>query len=155
MVSKTPPLEMMSPETREQFAETQTVIEEPIRDESDVASSVDDLFPSGGGRIRYRLESICGLAKKVRFKSLTAAQFLAVSDEEDNNILLYSVCDESGNCYLTANDIKRLQSDENDARTLMHMIAVANDHCLAGASLEGLTEAAAKNSPKIDTTSSG
>lgn len=143
MVSKMPPVDMMSAEDQARIVE-EDVVPETSRN-GRVASTVSQLMPSSSD-VRFREETIVGLEAKVRFRSLTARHFLELSEDSSANILKHSICDENGDLFLTDEDVKHLNGSDNDARTYLHLIEVANDHCLAGATLEGLTEAAAKNS---------
>jgi len=145
MVSKAPPVGLMSKDTREQYESLPQEVEEDAPQSEGVACSADDLRPAADG-FRYIEVPILGIEKPVRFRSLTARHFEEVAQEEDRNILLYSVCDSQGRLYLDNASLQAL-IDSYDARTYAHLLAVANHHCLAGADLATMTEEAEKNLP--------
>ena len=147
MVSKYPPPDMMSPEDRtrleEKLAQMPDEVEEVAISSNGVARSLDDLLPESDG-FRYRKKQIFGIAKPVRFRSLTARHFEQIAAEEDRNILLYSVCDEEGRLFLTSEDLQRL-IDKYDARTYAQLLHEANLHCLGRGGLSDLVEEEAGN----------
>ena len=149
-------LARMSPESREKYESLPDEVEEDIREPASashngVCSSLEEALatPAAEG-VRYHTEEIVGTGLVFRFKSLLTEDWLAVRDS-DQNILELSVCDGSGLAYLDADGVDQIKK-RFDARTYAHMVEVANEHCFAGMTLEGMREAAAKNSQPTDTT---
>lgn len=148
-------LERMNPAAREKYESLPDDVEEDIREpasQNGVCGSLEEALatPAAGG-VRYHSEPIVGTGLVFRFKSLLTEPWLAVRDS-DQNILELSVCDSAGLTYLDAEGVKKIKK-RFDARSYAHMIEVANEHCFAGLTLEGMREAAAKNFPATDTTS--
>ena len=139
MVSKLPTT--MSAEDRGRLRDVVEEDDEPSRN-GDV--SIRDLEPESDG-FRYVIKKIFRIAKPVRFRSLTARHFEAIAQEEDRNILLHSVCDESGRLMIEDPEALSALIDRYDARTYAELISAANMHCLGRGGLDQMTEEAAGN----------
>lgn len=115
---------------------------------SSVASSFADLRPKNN--IRYRTEPIAGLLKPVRFRSLTAKEFLEVREREGVELLLemlkLSICDDQGRRFLSDEDIKMIRTEDYDGRTFQQLVRVAEEHSFVGTDLADAIEDAEKNS---------
>ena len=149
-ISNTPPQHLMSQATVDRMREMEgaVVAEEDVPQQvSDIASSMADLVEDQDG-YRYRTENIAGIKKKVRFKSLSTGDYKRIENADGTRdldmLVRVAVCDENGHSYLTEQDILDFKDSEKfDARTYIHIQAIAIEHCLGG-SLEALAEIALK-----------
>ena len=146
-ISSTPPADQMTPEDR---ARLEVTVEDPLPEENgQVAGSAADLMPAQPG-YRYRVEPIVGLAKKVRFRSLsTGAYRKYVLNADGTNdlegLVGWAVVDGNGHSYLTEENIAEFKdSEQYDMRTWNQILGIAIEHCLGG-NLEQLAELAAGN----------
>lgn len=146
MVSKFPNPEMMAPEDRERLKEKMAdVVEEDDQPESNGRfASLKDLEPESEG-FRYTKKPIFGIAKAVRFRSLTARHFEKIAQEEDRNILLHSICDEQGRLMIEDPETLDALIDRYDARTYAELLSAANMHCLGRGGLDEMIEESAGN----------
>lgn len=151
-------LARMDPVNKEKYESLPQEVEEEIEEEpahqsgNNVCGSLEEALrtPAASG-VRFHTERIVGTDKAFRFRSLNTEEWLNVRDTE-KNILELSLCDCNGHKYLDADGVKELQL-KYDARSYAHLIEVANEHCFAGLTLEGMREAAAKNLLAPSTTS--
>ncbi len=148
-------IQRMSPQDREKYDNLPDEVDEEEGHqvgENGLCETLEQALatPAADG-VRYHTEEIVGTGLKFRFKSLNTEDWLSLNDS-DVHILEASVCDKNGRNYIDADGLDRIKKAW-DARSFAHMTLVANQHCFAGQTLEGLREAAAKNSPKTDTTS--
>lgn len=157
MVKELPPatLARMSPESREKYESLPEEVEEDIREpasQNGVCGSLEEALatPAAEG-VRYHTERIVGTGLTFRFKSLNTEEWLDVA-QTDAEIVALTLCDSNGHTYLDDEGFAQLKK-KYDARSYMHMKLVAEAHSFCGATLEGLREAAAKNSQPTDTTS--
>ena len=145
-ISSTPPIEQMTAEDQQRLQVTTEDVQ-PLNGE--VASSAADLVPAEDG-YRYRTEPIVGLAKKVRFRSMsTAAYRKHVLNEDGTNdlegLVQWAVVDGNGHSYLTEADVLDFKNSEKyDLRTWNQILGIAIEHCLGG-NLEQLADIAAGN----------
>ncbi len=144
MVSKVPPPEMLAPEDRERMKMADEVDEDDGPSRNGDASSIEDLEPESDG-FRFVEKKIFRIAKRVRFRSLTARHFESIAQDEDRNILLHSICDENGRLLIEDKDSLSALIDRYDARTYAELISAANVHCLGHGGLDQMTEDAAGN----------
>ncbi len=148
----------MDPMSRAKYESLPDEVDEAPREKSSepsrngVCGSLEEALatPAAGG-VRYHTEEIVGTGLKFRFKSLVTDEWLAVA-ETDREIYEVSLCNSKGHEWLDAEGLEELKS-RWDARSFVHLKLVAEEHCFCGFTLEGLREAAAKNSPETDTTS--
>lgn len=145
----------MSPQDREKYDNLPDEVDEDEGQqvsENGLCESLEQALatPAAEG-VRYHTEEIVGTGLKFRFKSLNTEEWLRLADSKVD-IIQVSVCDSRGRSYIDSEGLDKIQRCF-DARSYAHMKLVADQHCFAGQTLEGLREAAAKNSPKTDTTS--
>lgn len=148
-------LARMSPESREKYESLPDEVDEAPRSQASdngVCGSLEEALstPAAEG-VRYHTEEIVGTGLKFRFRSLNTEEWLSVA-QTDADIVALTLCDSEGRTYLDAEGLAQLKK-KYDARSYMHMKLVAETHSFCGATLEGLREAAAKNSHETDTTS--
>lgn len=157
MVNPLPPatLARMDPMSRAKYESLPDEVDEEPRSEpshNGVCSSLEEALatPAAEG-VRYHSERIVGTGLTFRFRSLNTEEWLSVA-QTDAEIVALTLCDSEGRTYLDAEGLAQLKK-KYDARSYMHMKLVAETHSFCGATLEGLREAAAKNSEETDTTS--
>ncbi len=151
-------LARMDPMSRAKYESLPDEVDEAPREESSepssngVCSSLEEAMatPAAEG-VRYHVEAIVGTGLNFRFKSLKTKEWLAVADSK-KEILEVSICDADGRKWVDQEGVEEFK-DRYDARSYAHMKLVAEEHCFCGLTLEGLREAAAKNSQETDTTS--
>ena len=148
-------LARMNPESREKYDGLPDEVDEEPRTQAShngVCSSLEEALatPAAEG-VRYHTEEIVGTGLKFRFRSLMTEEWLAVAETE-SEIIELSLCDSNGHTFVDSEGLAILKK-RFDARSYAHLKLVAETHCFCGLTLEGLREAAAKNSAETDTTS--
>ena len=145
----------MSQQDREKYDNLPDEVDEdegqPVSEDQLCESLEQALATPAADGVRYHTEEIVGTGLKFRFKSLNTEDWLSLADS-DVDIIEASVCDSKGHQYFHGEGLALLKKAW-DARSYAHLKLVADQHCFAGQTLEGLREAAAKNSHKTDTTS--
>jgi hypothetical protein len=148
----------MDPMSRAKYDSLPDEVDEEPREGSSepsrngVCSSLEEALatPAAEG-VRYHSERIVGTGLKFRFRSLSTEEWLSVA-ETNAEILEHSLCDSNGHTFVDSEGLALLKK-RFDARSYAHLKLVAEHHCFCGMTLEGLREAAAKNSAETDTTS--
>ena len=144
----------MDPTSRANYESLPDEVDEKPRAQASnngVCSSLEEALatPAADG-VRYHTVLIVGTGLVFRLKSLLTEDWLAVRDSEQN-ILELSPCDSAGLAYFDSDGVKEIKR-RWDARSYAHLVEECNEHCFAGLTLEGMREAAAKNSQPTATT---
>lgn len=142
MVSKTPPVEMLTPETRARMAEMAKTLPDEVHEEPVPNGRLGDLRPRNPG-FRYLEREIYDIGL-VRMRSLTGKEFEQIKLRDDKWLLVYAVVNEDGKQLIAPEDIDA-RIEEWDARTYIELLQMANEHCLPMLTIGALMERAEGN----------
>ena len=135
---------MMNPADQarlEELAQQAETVEEDEPQGNGHIATARDMLPQA--KYRYVEHKIFGIKNLVRFRTLTAAEFVTIKSAPDKVLLLHAVVDEEGRqCF--SPEILDALIDEWDAQTYLEMINRADDHCF-NKSLNQMVEEQAGN----------